>query len=171
MKTLVLSIIFSISLSQSYNKHNLKELSFAISKTQLKDKIRKGGKDYYHAIRVKLIGIGKLNNFSNSDTLFILETYDYESSIFYGKIWNSKNEVNYKYKLGKFVFTDEKIFTKITCKLIEDWDIKRIKKEEKENSSMIPSFIITGTRVIDKDSIRKITCTKFKEFFLLERDR
>jgi len=160
-----------MNLNNGCTKDTFKEVSLAISKKQLKENLRKKGCDYYHTIRMKLNKLDSMSVFQNCDTIFLLETYEYETGVFYGKIWGGEAVMEYSYKNEEFTFGDIDIFTAFTCELIKKWDINTIKKEERENSTMTSPLFINVTRVIiEKDNI-KVDCIGFNEFFLLERDR
>ena len=149
-----------------------KEISLQISECQTKEGIRCKGEDYYNNVRIKLVESGMLSLFDKVDTLYFLETYDIESGKYYGEIWNSENKcLTFIFNQGKFVFNGPSIFTAYTKKLIEEWDLPTIRLEEKTNSTMINPLLILGSRVINLNEIFRVDCIKFKEFFLLERDR
>ena len=92
------------------------------------------------------------------------------SVIRYGKIWSTKAKINYTYKQGTFNFGENDVFCDFTCKLLEKWDIKTIRKEEAQNSTMTSPFFIYGTRAIINNEAIKIDCIGFNEFFSLEKD-
>lgn len=98
------------------------------------------------------------------DTVFLLEMYDMETSISYGKIWNKKKGINFTYDhIRNLIFSDEDLFPEYIQKLVSDWRIKEIRKEEK--SSGIPTRNnIYATKVVlgKKNKIRVIT---FEEFY------
>lgn len=169
MKMILVSIILLISINTCTN-NRLKELSLSISSQQFKDKLRIEEKGKVYDIRMELIELGKFSEFINSDTLFMLETYDCVSGDFYGKMWDSKTSINYTYSFGEFSFDKDMIFTNYTCKLIEKWDVKTIQKEERLNSAMTNPFFIIGSRVVLKRNDIIVDCIGFNEFFLLERD-
>ena len=159
-------------LNNSCSEITFVKISQEISKQQLEQGIRSGDKDYFHEIRIKLSELGKLNFYNSScDTLFLLESYDIENANFYGKIWNNEGFVAYTYNNGNFNFDKVGAYTQYTCKLIQDWDIKKIRHEESTNSTMFNPLLIYGTRVIIQNGTIKVDSIQFKEFFLLERDR
>ncbi len=170
MKIILFSIVLAMSLNTGCGENILKKVSIAISKEQLKEGLRKDDKDYYHGIRTELIKMDSLDIFQNSETLFFLETYEYESGTFYGKIWNTRVQISYTYNQGVFNFGERSVFSDFTCELIERWDIEAIRKEENENPSMNNPFLIYGTRVIMNNQDLKVDCIGFNEIFLLERD-
>lgn len=67
------------------------------------------------------------------------------SVIRYGKIWSNKAKINYTYKQGTFNFGENDVFCDFTCKLLEKWDIKTIRKEEAQNSTMTSPFYLWHT--------------------------
>jgi len=170
MRIIIVSIMLVLNLNQGCTKNILKEVSLAISEEQLKEDLRKKGEDYYHTIRTKLIELDSLDIFQNSDTLFFLETYEYETGTFYGKIWSTKAKINYTYKQRTFNFGESGVFSDFTCELLEKWDIKTIREEEIQNSTMTSPFFIYGTRAMIKDEAIKVDCIGFKEFFSLEKN-
>lgn len=163
-------MLLVLNLNQGCTNNILKDVSLVISKEQLKEDLRKEGEDYYHAIRTKLIELDSLEKFQSSDTLFFLETYEYETGTFYGKIWSTKAKINYAYKQGIFNFEESGVFSDFTCELLEKWDIKTIQEEESQNSTMTNPFFIFGTRAIIKDEAIKVDCIGFNEFFSLENN-
>ena len=149
----------------------LKDMSTELSSFQLEQRLRNDDKDYYHDIRIKLIESGKLNAFEKSDTIFILESYDIESATFYGEIWSPQANQVYTYNQGNFYYDEGSVFTNYTKKLIQEWNTKEIRLEEKNNSKMSNPLQIYGSRIVRLKNELKIDCLVFKEFFLLERDR
>lgn len=128
--------------------------------------------DSFHEIRRRLFKEGKLN-FINpvNDTLFFLESYELESGVYFGRIWNKKGVASYTYKMGVFDFEMQPLFTDYTIRLIEDWNVSKIRNEESLNANSIPEKYINATRVIIKDKEDWVECLAFKEFFKPERDR
>ncbi len=152
--------------SQNYDKKLLKE----ISKYQIQNGIILKKKNEYFKIREKLLSTNEPKVFDGFDTLYIIETYDIQTYVFYTSIWSKKNELNYSYHFGSFIFNNEIICTKYTKVLIEKWDLSSIMYEETNNSTMTSPFHYICTRVIYNSNGYDIDCIKFKEFFLLERD-
>ena len=126
----------------------------------------------FHSLRVRLYDEGKLD-FINSalDTLYMLETYEVESGTYAGRIWNSKNAINYTFVNNKFTFDKQDRFTAYTVRLVQNWDTAAIRKEESMNANMLPENYVNGTRVFIERTRAVVECVKFKEFFSLERDR
>lgn len=126
----------------------------------------------FHSLRTKLYNEGRLNFISSDfDTLYILETYEIESGIYMGRIWNRKEALSYTYNKNSFSFDQQKIFTTYTVQLVQNWDTAAIRKEESMNANNVPEKYINGTRVFLSNTKTEIECIRFKEFFKLERDR
>lgn len=126
----------------------------------------------FHELRTKLYNEGKLN-FINADldTLYILESYEFQSGTFISRIWNRKDALNYTYNRNTFSFDQQKFFTDYTVQLVRNWDTTAIRKEESINASSLPERYINATLVFIENKKTRIQCIKFKEFFKLERDR
>lgn len=171
MRTIILITMIASFINTGCTQDILIDMSERLSSYQLEKELRSSGKDSYHDIRIELIKSGKLDAFEKSDTLFILESYDIESATFYGEIWSSQANQVYAYSQGSFYFDEESVFTDYTKKLIQEWDTKAIRQEEKNNSKMTNPLQIYGSRIVRFKNEFKIDCLAFKEFFLLERDR
>lgn len=143
------------------------KVSSEISKTQLKNKIRKGGKDFYADIRKQLIDRDSLNFLSLCDTVFVLETYEYETGISYGMIWNEQKAIAYEYLNNKFSFESPPVFDDETIRLVKQWDIATIRKYETEKSTLTnPSVIFASRAIIEKGKVIRVDCIEFEEFYL-----
>ena len=91
----ILLISFQIPIK---NKIFLKRINSAID-SEVKD-----GRGYYN-LRKKLIAMDSLDVFINSDTLFILETFDYVTAIYDGEMWDKNRHVSYTREVsGKITF-------------------------------------------------------------------
>lgn len=148
-----------------------KRVSKEISKYEYRSGMRKIKKDRFHEVRLKLGKMGKLSFAANSDTLFLLESYNIENGDFYGLVWNRQDSVGYVYNNGSFKFDSHNSYTNYTRQLVQNWDTVAIRREEKMNSSMVTPGDIYATRVIKRKGSLEIDRIKFAEFFLLERDR
>lgn len=127
----------------------------------------------FHQIRQKLFDMGKLgfiNINSAIDTIYLLQTYEVETGNYIGMIWNRNGQVSFVYNKGVFDFSTSKLFTKYTQQLIQQWDLKKIRDEEKLNALTLPEKIVNGFRVIVNKSASEVNCITFKEFFDLKRD-
>lgn len=172
MKIKILAVTFLLmscainGISQSFNS-----ISKQISKYEFGSGLRKEKKDDFFEIRKRLNSLDKVGFTTKSDTLFLLESYSVENGNYYGLIWNTLEKVGYIYNNKKFEFGVDEIFTNYTCKLVQTWDTKSIRQEERINSTMINPRNIYATRVIKNKGVLKIDCIMFKEFFLIDRDR
>lgn len=109
-----------------------------------------------------------------NDTIFILELHgDWSTPILVSRLWSSKKTISYSSKnYGKtFHFSDKQQFTNFMIKLVSEWNIEAIRKEEIENGNMISIEHVFATRIIFNGKKYKIDCISFKDFFNLERDR
>lgn len=110
---------------------------------------------------------------AKDDTVFILEQHgDWSDLALASTIWNSNKTISYHSESpGKiFSLTDKPQFIKYMIRLVSEWNIEAIKKEEIENGNMIPSRGVFATRIIFNGKKYQITCLDFKDFFNLERD-
>lgn len=123
-----------------------------------------------------------LRNVSNSlkhihvtkrDTIFMLESYgDWSSLELKSIVWNNTDMISYTSNdAGKsYVMAEKKLFTNYMVKLVSEWNIEEIKKEEKLNRESIPQYWVYATRIIINGKKHKIDCIYFKDFFDLQRD-
>ena len=56
-------------------------------------------------------------------------------------------------------------------KLVSEWNIYEIKKEEEMNSNILPSELIYATKIVFTKGKYHIDCIHFKDFFNLKRDQ
>jgi hypothetical protein len=103
------------------------------------------------------------------DTVFLLEHSGIQGDYFF-VVWNQIDTVFYTNTTGEFKPTDKLLFTKYMMKLVSEWNIPEIKREENTNSGLLPSEFVYATRIIIKNGKYKIDCIRFKEFFNLQRD-
>ncbi|WP_437922383.1 hypothetical protein [Sphingobacterium sp. LRF_L2] len=159
---------FIFSSDYTYGQSEIMDkVSSEISRTQLKSKIRKRGKDFYANIRKQLIDRDSLNFLSLCDTAFFLETYEYETGISYGMIWNEQKSIAYEYLKNKFDFENPPAFNKETIGLVKKWDVATIRKYETEKSNLTSPFMIFASRAIIKNGkVISVDCIEFEEFYL-----
>lgn len=143
-------------------------ISSKITEIQLKKKLieRRNGIAFYENIRNKLIAQDSLNFIGLCDTVFFLETYDLETGISYGRIWNSRKAISYEYFKDGFTFSDISFFDAETLKLVHTWDVNSIRKYESENSTMISPLTIFASRAILNRGKIDVDCLKFDEFYI-----
>jgi len=130
--------------------------------------------DSYYDLRKNSKYLNLFSPITPNDTIFIIESFGDWSSLRLESItWNESDTiVCVSSDAGKtFSFNENMFFTKRIIKLISEWDIEGIKKEEELNSDMIPQYTNFVSRIIFKDGKYEIRCIYFKDFFNLERDR
>ncbi|QJB38518.1 hypothetical protein HF324_11855 [Chitinophaga oryzae] len=124
-----------------------------------------------HRIRLELYENGNLDFLNKgNDTIWILESQFIDSGIMLGRIWYKRGFVNYSFQSGKLDTKTYQPFTKYICDLIEKWDKKRIREEEREQLSPLVSKYIYGTRVIINPGAIAIDTISFNELFNWDRD-
>ncbi|GAB2686214.1 hypothetical protein GCM10027037_05040 [Mucilaginibacter koreensis] len=154
------------------NAQSFTKISKKISAYQLREGVRRPGKDRFNDVRLKLYELGKLSFINTAKEVFFLESYELENETFYGLVWDKNNKVNYSYHQGIFSYTDSLRYTKYMIKLVKNWEINSIRKEKQDNATMIPSSSVYATRVSKNgDGYIDINSVSFKEFFNLNRDR
>ncbi|MGB4292174.1 MAG: hypothetical protein WBJ37_04735 [Bacteroidales bacterium] len=110
-------------------------------KTKLMNQIRK---DLYKK---------KVLNFINleTDTVYLISLWEYESGFIYGKIWNREGNVNYSYGQSNLqIRKDNYPFKDETLELINTWDKDKIKGSQPKGI-VLPSYTIEAVRVILKN--------------------
>ncbi|MBD8387938.1 hypothetical protein [Dysgonomonas sp. BGC7] len=103
------------------------------------------------------------------DTVYLLETYDMETGISYGSIWNKCKRLNYTYYHGGVLeFKADDFFARYMRALVSAWDIDAIRKEEKRGSKPISPNDIYATRIIigKKTKIDFFTFNEFSDLWI-----
>lgn len=171
MKVAVVFMGLTLLICKGYSQNAFLEISKKTCSAQMKIKPKEPELvTNFHKIRSK-DEIATMIAGKDLDTVYMLESFDITNGSYYGRIWNNQIIINYTYHNGAFDFEDVSTFTKYTCSLIEKWDTKSIRKEEKANSSLTSPLMIFGSIVTSKGNKIKAKCIRFKEFYLLERDR
>jgi hypothetical protein len=151
--------------SQTFDK-----ISKKISDCQLTNGIRKKGFDHLHEVRLKLYLLNKLSFLKSEEESFFLETYDVESGVIYGLIWNKKGKINYSYSKNKFSFDDLR-FNKDVINLVQNWDVNSIRYKEKNGNLNPNAYIYANHVTLGKNNYLSTECICFREFFELSSDK
>ncbi|WP_026903430.1 hypothetical protein [Pedobacter glucosidilyticus] len=171
MKKIIVPLCLLLLFGCIVQSQSFINLSNGLSSCQLKNGIRKSGTDRFNEVRLKLNSLNKLGFVDSASQTFFLETYDLESGMIYGLIWNSRGKLIYNYHHDKFSFDKNLRFSEYMIELVENWDIDAIRKEEELNAHSIPNPSIYATKINRKSSKDvNIECIMFKDFFKLGRD-
>lgn len=170
MSLIGLFVIMCSSFAQNFNR-----ISKDIKEAQLSIEPRaKKYIDCYYNLRKKSKMLKEFFPMTKNDTVFILEQHgDWSDLALTSTIWNANKTISYYSESpGKiFSLTDKPQFIKYMIRLVSEWNIEAIKKEEIENGNIIPSQYVFATRIIFNGKRYQIDCLSFKEFFNLQRDR
>lgn len=178
MKTKIIILIhfLLLTLGSSYAQ-NWSRLSKEIKKSQKKEALKLTDYDnfyidMYYKYRKETGVFNKLKINLNNDTIFILEMHgDLSNSHYLSSAWNKLGLISYDYDKDSLKYENTPMFGVYMLKLISEWDVEKIRVEEKVNSNMVPNTIIYATRIIFENKKCTIDCIRFKDFFNLERDR
>lgn len=178
MKTKIIILIhFSLFTLGSSYAQNWSRLSKEIKKSQKKETLKLTDYDNYHIdmyykYRKETGVFNRLNINLKNDTIFIIEMHgDLSNNHYFSSAWNKLGLISYEYDENSLSYQCTSLFGVYMLKLVSEWDVEKIRVEEKVNSSMIPNTIIYATRIIFENKKCKIDCIRFKDFFNLERDR
>lgn len=141
------------------------KVSSKISEIQIKNKLRKKGYDLDANIRRQVIDMDSLNFISSCDNVFFLETYDYQTGISYGLIWNKYKSIAYEYSNDNLFFNALSIFDKHIIDLVGMWDVEKIKING-QKSTLISPLTIFASRAIIKQAEIQVDCIAFDDFFV-----
>lgn len=170
IKTFLFVILFLLfNINTTFGQASMiSKVSSKIKQRQMEKKLieRIDGISFYENIRNKLIAKDSLNFIGTCDTVFFLETYDLETGISYGRIWNSIKAISYAYFKDGFTFNDISFFDAETLKLVYAWDVNSIRKYASENSTMTSPLTILASRAIFNRENIEIDCLKFDEFYI-----
>jgi len=168
-----LALVTNDSMCQNWNK---------ISKEIRKVQLRVSPSQYVHwhyNLRKSSDCFNHLN-IEKNDTLFLLENEnDYSSPMITLTLWNKSDTLTFDsnncyYNTpngGKNVIESNEIgFTKYMMKLVSEWNVEEIKKEDKLNGASLPQYWVIATRIIINGKKYKIDLIRFKDFFNIQRD-
>ena len=116
--------------------------------------------------RKQLNYLSKFEYSPKNDTVYILEMYGVQGNILI-TIWNKHKTLSYTNEQGSFESKNDALFPKYMMKLISDWNISEIRKEERD-STILPRELIYATKIIFNKGEYRIDCICFKDFFNLE---
>ena len=119
--------------------------------------------------RVQLNYLEKFEYSTKNDTVYILEMYGIQGEVLV-TIWNKNKTLSYTNERGYFETKNEPLFTKYMVKLVSEWNITELKKEEEMNSDMLPRDLIYATKIVFNKGKYHIDCIHFKDFFNPKRD-
>lgn len=108
--------------------------------------------------------------FTSSDTVYILESFDPDDGALYQSIWTKTVKLEFKVKGRGQAQIVPSPFTERLYGMIEEWDIARVRMNEKDHGLLGGAEMI-GTRIILRNGKAEVECFKFKEFFDLEQDQ
>lgn len=140
-------------------------VSSKISEIQIKNKLRKKGYDLDANIRRQVIDMDSLNFILSCDTVFFLETNDYQTGISYGLIWNKYKSVAYGYSNDNLFFNAHPIFDKHIIDLVGMWDVEKIKINGQKSTLISPLAMFASRAIIKQKEIR-VDCIAFDDFFV-----
>jgi hypothetical protein len=114
--------------------------------------------------------LGKVGYSKENDTIHTLNMVGVEGD-FYFTIWNRTNALSYTNVSGKLMQTERYLFTKYMIKLVSEWNVTEIRKEEQINKVTLPERVAYATRIIFNKGKYNIDCLTFNDFFNIKRDR
>ena len=121
------------------------------------------------AYREKSNILERLRYSAANDTVFALEMLGFHGDL-YLTYWNKVDTISYTNTEDKPGYVSNLLFTKYMMGLVSQWNILKIKEEEKDNSSLIPKELVYAARIIIRKNTYKVECVRFNDFFNLERD-
>lgn len=170
MKTRTI-IILSVSLfafaCNSFGQ-NFDKISREIKKIQLS--IQPEAKRYidcYYNLRAESNSLKNFCPTSKNDTIYMIESLgDWSSLELSSILWNNADTIFCNSgDAGKtYEFVKEGFFTNYVTKLVSEWNIEAINKEEEETVQMQPIYSNFATRIIFKGKKYKIDCIYFQDF-------
>lgn len=133
----------------------------------------------YYNLRQKSNCFKQLHVETN-DTIFILEnSNDYSEPTITLTIWNqsdtltyTSNDCYYNTKNGGShpIKSKKSGYTNYMMKLVSEWNLEEIKKEDEKNGGSLPQYWVSATRIILNGGKYKMDYTYFRDFFDIRRD-
>ncbi|HPO67938.1 MAG TPA: hypothetical protein PK642_06330 [Paludibacteraceae bacterium] len=113
--------------------------------------------------------LDKLGYSKENDTIYILNMTGVEGD-FYFTIWNRSDTLSYTNVSGELIQIERHSFTEYMMKLVSEWNISEIRKEEQINKMTLPERIVYATKITFNKGEYNIDCLTFNDFFNLKRD-
>ncbi len=176
MKKYIYSLIF-ISLFTScntYKKIDHSKIYNEIYRCQgidINDSIQCQFRVHQHLVKkiIKWDYLGKLGYSRENDTIYILEMDGIQDNFLF-MVWNKKHFLSYTDESGELKQVNSASFTKHMRKLVSEWNILEIRREEKINKVILPMDIIYATKITINKGKYSIECLRFFDFFNIKRD-
>lgn len=113
--------------------------------------------------------LDKLGYSKKNDTIYVLEMDGIQGDFLF-TAWRKDYVLSYTNVSGELMQTEQSLFTKYMIKLVSEWNIDEIRKEEEVNKMSLPEEIIYATRITFNKGKYNIDCLTFNDFFNLKRD-
>ena len=174
MKTKVIILFSLLALTMGeLSGQNWSKISKEIKEKQLTiEPLENRDINCYYKLREKTNILNEMKLNHPIDTIFILQIHrEVYLSSSYLMIWNKNDTLSINSEdFGKTVqITNQQTFISYMMKLVADWNLDEIKKEELTNG-IRPSDGIFATRIIVNSKKCQIDCLYFKNFFNMQRD-
>lgn len=114
-----------------------------------------------HKNRLRALQLSKKESIFDRDTIFLMEGVDVETSSLYCKIWSSGQQISYYESQNSLILQDKPFFGIRLTKLVESWDIDKIKKESKLYSKNTTSNISVIVTMVTKKTHRMLKIQSF----------
>jgi hypothetical protein len=112
-----------------------------------------------------VIDSSHLKFISEKDTIYIIEEYDIPSATFYSSVWTRQGELHYGY-LNGIEIKKESPFSKKIIHSVNNWDIAKIRSEEKINYNQLDSsHLITAYRIHNSQKNILVDTIKFRPYY------
>lgn len=112
---------------------------------------------------------------NRNDTIFILERHgeDFSDSVLLSTVWNTGKRISYySQNHGEtFNLTEKYLFSNYMTKLVSDWNVVAIRKEDVEGANLTPTRYIFAIRIIFNGVKYRIDCLYFENFFNPEKEK
>lgn len=167
MRKLLFYPLFVIIFNNCISKNQLIDTKKIYEKSYACLELKTHELNYYKNIRLN--ALNELRYSKSNDTLFILEKYTLEGNFIF-TVWNEKDTISYSNTTGSFEMTHESLYTKHMMKLVSEWNLLEIEKEEEINSNLIPQEIIYASRITLNNGDLNSNCMVFKDFLNFKRD-
>lgn len=158
---IVLYALFPILLN-SCTTRIFKHISREITREQLAGGVSQKNKNHFHDVRMKLVNQIDINEVLKSDTIYFLETFEYETGRIYGKIWSYKGNVDYDFFKNNIRQQSMSFFSSGVINLVQTWNTKNL-EEQGEKSPFYPKPFAYASRVIKSNDLN-CEVIKFKLF-------
>lgn len=177
MKNISLILVLITIFNSCQSRHKLQNMSDAINKVNAVTSQRMMNRRsslFSDARKAAFEKIPFLKQQPILDTIYLMESFNYETALVTGTVWNKNMTVSYEFrkksKEENLSLVSKSAFTPFQMKLVNKWDTIAIRREESSIYNLPSKYEINAYRCIILNKVPNVDRFHFKDFFNPSRD-